>query len=277
MQARVRPQIARWSLAALLGGFVAPALAVAQERPRAAEPLQGLVERRNGAAHGIVRLVPWTGQPVAVNVAMGRTTAMTFPAPIASIITTATREMLTIETVGARLFISPLTSDYYGELFVVLTNDEQVPVIATSTELHQADLAVRVVSGQTSGGQGGGGEGRPPLPYWTPLRLMRAMILGVQEPGVTVAQHPQPIEAYNDSVLRLRATATWKTPRYEGVILEAENLTTQWLRLALESLHFPGLLAVHAERDTLAPRPTNPAQALIAHQKSRVYLVRMPE
>jgi len=106
---------------------------------------------------------------------------------------------------------------------------------------------------------------------------MRAMILGVQEPGVTVTRSRPPFVAYNDSVLVLRTLATWKTPRYEGVVLEAENLTDQWLRLALESLHFPGLLAAHAERDSLAPRPTKPDEALAAQQKTKVYLVRVPE
>jgi len=223
-----------------------------------------------------VRLAPWTGQPVTVNVAVGRTTAVTFPAAITSIVTTASKQTLTLETVGSRLFLSPLAPDYAGEIFVILANDDQVPLLARSVAPEKADLALRLVASSAAGSRTpsaapDGGSA------WTPLRLMRAMILGVQEPGVTVTRSRQPFVAYNDSVLVLRTLATWKTPRYEGVVLEAENLTDQWLRLALESLHFPGLLAVHAERDSLAPRPTKPDEALAAHQKTKVYLVRVPE
>jgi hypothetical protein len=223
-----------------------------------------------------VRLAPWTGQPVTVNLAIGRTTAIVFPAAITSIVTTASKETLTLETVASRLFLSPLVPDYAGEIFVILANDDQVPLLARSVAPEQADLALRIVPGSVAGSRSPGvtPDGSGTL---TPLRLMRAMILGVQEPGVSVTRGPQPFVAYNDSVLVLRTLATWKTPRYEGLVLEAENLTDQWLRLALESLHFPGLLAVHAERESLAPRPTKPEDALAAQQKMKVYLVRIPE
>ena len=239
----------------------------------AATPAQ---ERATAPRTPAVRLAPWTGQPVNVNVAVGRTTAIAFPAAITSIVTTASKETLTIETVASRLFLSPLVPDYAGEIFVILANDEQVPLLVRSVAPERADLALRLVAGSAAA-SGASSTASDSGSAWTPLRLVRAMILGVQEPGVTVTRSPQPFVAYDDSVLVLRTLATWKTPRYEGVVLEAENLTDQWLRLALESLHFPGLLAVHAERDSLAPRPTKPEEALAAQQKMKVYLVRVPE
>lgn len=223
-----------------------------------------------------VRLAPWTGQPVTVNVAVGRTTAITFPAAITSIVTTASKETLTLETVASRLFLSPLVPHYSGEIFVILANDDQVPLIARSVAADEADLAVRLVAG-SAGASKRPGASSDTGGAWTPLRLMRAMILGLQEPGITVTRSPQPSIVYDDSVLVLRTLTTWKTPRYEGVILEAENRTDQWIRLALESLHFPGLLAVHAERESLAPRPAKPDDALAVQQKMKVYLVRVPE
>lgn len=239
----------------------------------AAVPAQ---ERGKAPETPTVRLAPWTGQPVTVHVAVGRTTAVTFPAAITSIVTTASKETVTLETVGSRLFLSPLVADYAGEIFVILATDDQVPLLVRAVAPEQADLAVRLVPGSAAG-TGSPSAAADSRGAWTPLRLMRAMILGVQEPGVTVTRSRQPLVVYNDSVLVLRTLATWTTPRYEGIVLEAENLTTQWLRLALESLHFPGLLAVHAERDSLAPRPTKPDEALAAQQTTKVYLVRIPE
>lgn len=238
-----------------------------------AAPAQDLAE---GPQLPTVRLAPWTGQPITVNLAIGRTTAIVFPAAITSIVTTASKDTLTLETVASRLFLSPLVPDYAGEIFVILANDDQVPLLARSVAPEQADLALRIVPGSVSGGRSPGATAESSGAL-TPLRLMRAMILGVQEPGVSVTRNAQPFVAYNDSVLVLRTLATWKAPHYEGLVLEAENLTDQWLRLALESLHFPGLLAVHAERESLAPRPTKPEEALAAQQKMKVYLVRVPE
>ncbi|MGQ0721974.1 MAG: hypothetical protein ACT4PE_10430, partial [Candidatus Eiseniibacteriota bacterium] len=212
-------------------------------------------------------------QPVRVNVAVGRTTAITFPAAITSIVTTASKETLTLETAASRLFLSPLVPEYTGEIFVILANEDQVPLLARSVAPEEADLAVRLVAASTAAS----GAASDSSGAWTPLRLMRAMILGVQEPGITVTRSPQPFVAYDDSVLVLRTLTTWKTPRYEGIVLEAENLTDQWLRLALESLHFPGLLAVHTERESLAPRPTKADEPLAVQQKMKVYLVRVPE
>jgi hypothetical protein len=244
----------------------------------AARPADAQAPPRAAAErHGIVRLAPWTGQPIVVNVAPGRTTAITFPAAITSIVTTAAKDQVTIETVGARLFLSPLVPSYTGEFFVILANDDQVPVVASPTDPAQADLTVRVTPGTANPPGAAGGGGGDKTGRWTPLRLMRSMILGIEEPGVTVTRSPEPVVVYNDAVLVLRSVATWKTPRYEGVLLEAENLTTQWLRLALESMHFPGLLAVHAERDSLAPKPVQPEAVLAAQQRTRVYLVRQPE
>jgi hypothetical protein len=224
-----------------------------------------------------VRLAPWTGQPVTINVATGRTTAVTFPAPIASIVTTASKETLTLETVGSRLFLSPLVQHYTGEVFVILASDDQVPLIARAVADDAADLSVRLVTGSAAATSKVSGAPHEGTSTWTPLRLMRAMILDVQEPGVTLTRSPHASVVYDDSVLVLRTLATWKSPRYEGVVLEAENLTEQWLRIALESLHFPGLLAVHAERESLAPRPTKADDALAAQQKMKLYLVRVPE
>jgi hypothetical protein len=41
-----------------------------------------------------------------------------------------------------------------------------------------------------------------------------------------------------------------------------------------DRLAFPGLLAVHAESEWLAPPPATPEQALAARHRTRLYLVR---
>ncbi|MFQ5945142.1 MAG: type-F conjugative transfer system secretin TraK [Anaerolineae bacterium] len=219
------------------------------------------------------RVIPWSGEAVTVRIAQGRTTSVAFPAQIASLVTTAGKDALSLETAGSRLYLTPLTPDYSGEVFVVLTTGEQVPLLAVSGDPETADLSVHIISEKTRAQEALQQAAR----RWTPLRLLRAMILNIEEAGVTVTDTRPPAVVYNDSILVLRVFARWRTPRYEGVILEAENRTEHWLRLALESLRFPGLLAVHAERETLAPTPSTAEERLAGREKSRVYLVRVPE
>jgi hypothetical protein len=127
---------------------------------------------------------------------------------VTSIVTTASKETLTIETVASRLFLSPLVPDYAGEIFVILASDDQVPLLVRSVAPERADLALRLVAGSAAA-SGASSTASDSGGAWTPLRLVRAMILGVQEPGVTVTRSPQLFVAYDDSVLVLRTLATW--------------------------------------------------------------------
>ena len=80
---------------------------------------------------------------------------------------------------------------------------------------------------------------------------------------------------YEDGALRLTRLATWTSPALEGVILGVENLRPLWVTIPLDRLAFPGLLAVHAESESLAPPPAMPEQALAARHRTRLYLVRV--
>jgi hypothetical protein len=79
---------------------------------------------------------------------------------------------------------------------------------------------------------------------------------------------------YDDGALRLTRLAAWTSPALEGVILGVENLRPLWVTIPLDRLAFPGLLAVHAESESLAPPPATPEQALAARHRTRLHLVR---
>lgn len=243
------------------GWLALPVLLAALAGPAGAEP-----------AAGRSRVVVWSGEPVVIRLAPGRTTAVTLPAPITSVVTTASKDAVSIETAGPRLYLAPLVPDWSGELFVVLADDTQVALLARPAE-DEPDLLVRLARAPDP-------ARRPeaePLRRWSPLRLMRAMMLGEQLEGLTVSREPDLPVVYDDTVLRLRAVERWRAPALEGVVLEAENQTGLWVRVALESLQFPGLLAVSADSETLAPRPETPEGRLAARHTTRLYLIRLPE
>lgn len=217
------------------------------------------------------RVVPWTGQPVVIGVAAGRTTAISLPAPVATVVTNATKDALSLETVGNRLYVTPLDERWSGEVFAVLSDGSEVPLVLAPAAA-EPDFVVRLVRARPPDGAAGGAA-----PGWSPLRLMRAMMLGERAQGVSVSADAGRTVVYDDSVLTLRVLERWRTPTFEGVVLEAENRTELWIRLALESLDFPGLLAVSADDDSLAPRPATPEARLAGRHRTRVYLVRLPE
>ncbi|MCI0547731.1 MAG: hypothetical protein L0027_10655, partial [Candidatus Rokubacteria bacterium] len=67
-----------------------------------------------------------------------------------------------------------------------------------------------------------------------------------------------------------------RAPHLEGDVLITENLRAMWIRLPNERIHFPGLLAIHAESESLAPQPTTPEETLAARHRTRLFLIRVP-
>jgi hypothetical protein len=173
-----------------------------------------------------------------------------------------------METTGPRLFLSALEPDLSGELFVTLAGGSTLTLIVVSATGTERDLVVRVVSpvaeAATRAAETAG---------LTPLRLLRAMIRNTLLPGVSPAPGDGQV-VYDDGALRLTRLGTWTSPALEGVILGVENLRPLWVALPLDRLAFPGLLAVHAESESLAPPPVTAEHALAAQHRTRLYLVR---
>ena len=191
-----------------------------------------------------------------------------FGAEIRQVITAFTKQQLSMETVGPRLFLNALEPDLSGELFVTLAGGTTLTLIVVPATGIERDLAVRVVSPATEAA-----ARAAETAGLTPLRLLRAMIRNTPLLGVSpVAGHGEVI--YDDGALRLTRLATWTSPALEGVILTVENLRPLWITIPLDRLAFPGLLAVHAESESLAPPPATPEQALAARHRTRLYLVR---
>jgi hypothetical protein len=220
---------------------------------------------------GATRAIEARGEPIVIRLGHRRMTQVHFPADIQQVVTAFTKPQVSLETTGPRLFLSALDPDVSGELFVTLSIGGTLALVVVPAAPAERDLVVRVVSpaadaaarvAETAG--------------LTPLRLMRAMILDVPLPGVSPAPGDGRV-VYEDGALRLTRLRTWTSPALEGVVLTAENLRPLWITLPLDRLAFPGLLAVHAEAEQLAPPPATPGQALAARHRTRLHLVRVAE
>ena len=218
---------------------------------------------------GVTRAVEARGEPIVLRLGFQRMAQVQFGAEIQQVITAFTKQQVSMETVGPRLFLSALEPDLSGELFVAMAGGTTLTLIVVPAIGMERDLVVRVVSPvaeaavrtmETAG--------------LTPLRLLRAMIRNTPLPGVSPAPGDGHV-VYEDGALRLTRLATWTSPAFEGVILGLENLRPLWVTVPLDRLAFPGLLAVHAESESLAPPPATPEQALAARHRTRLYLVRV--
>jgi hypothetical protein len=220
---------------------------------------------------GATRAIEARAEPIVIRLGHRRMTQVHFPADIQQVVTAFTKPQVSLETAGPRLFLSALDPDVSGELFVTLSTGGTLALVVVPAAPGERDLVVRVVSpaaeaaarvAETAG--------------LTPLRLMRAMILDVPLPGVSPVPGDDRV-VYEDGALRLTLLRTWTSPALEGVVLTAENLRPLWIALPLDRLTFPGLLAIHAETEQLAPPPTTPEQALAGRHRTRLYLVRVAE
>jgi hypothetical protein len=219
-------------------------------------------------AQGTTRAVEARGEPTIVRLGFQRMTQVQFAADIQQVVTAFTKQQISMETTGSRLFLSALEPDLSGELFVTLAGGSTLTLIVVSATGTERDLVVRVVSpvaeAATRAAETAG---------LTPLRLLRAMIRSTPLPGVSPAPGDGQI-VYDDGALRLTRLGTWTSPAFEGLILGVENLRPLWIALPLDRLTLPGLLAVHVESEALAPPPVTPEQALAAQHRTRLYLVR---
>jgi hypothetical protein len=220
---------------------------------------------------GATRAVEARGEPIVIRLGHRRMTQVHFASDIQQVVTAFTKPQVSLETAGPRLFLSALDPDVSGELFVTLSTGGTLALVVVPAAPGERDLVVRVVSPAAEAA-----ARVAEMAGLTPLRLMRAMILDVPLPGVSPAPGDGRV-VYEDGALRLTLVRTWTSPAFEGVVLAAENLRPLWVTLPLDRLAFPGLLAVHAEAEQLAPPPATPEQALAARHRTRLYLVRMAE
>jgi hypothetical protein len=219
----------------------------------------------------VTRAVEARGEPIVIRLGPRRMTQVSFASDIHQVVTAFTKQQVSLETAGPRLFLSALDPDVSGELFVTLSTGSTLALVVVPAWPGERDLVVRVVSPAAEAA-----ARVAEAVGLTPLRLMRAMILDVPLPRVS----PSPGDGrvvYEDGALRLTLLRTWTSPALEGMVLAAENLQPLWITLPLDRLAFPGLLAVHAASEQLAPPPTTPEQALAARHRTRLYLVRVAE
>jgi hypothetical protein len=219
-------------------------------------------------SRGLTRAVEARGEPIVVRLGFQRMTQVQFAGDIHQVITAITKQQISMETTGSRLFLSALEPDLSGELFVTLAGGSTLTLIVVPAIGIERDLVVRVVSPAAEAS-----ARATETAGLTPLRLLRAMIRNTPLPGVSPALGDGQI-VYDDGALRLTRLGTWTSPALEGVILGVENLRSLWVALPLDRLAFPGLLAVHAESESLAPPPATPEQARSAQHRTRLFLVR---
>lgn len=219
---------------------------------------------------GAVRTVEARGRPIAIRVAVGRMTQVILWEPIASVVTNFTQPQMSFDTQGTRLYLAPLESGLSGELFIILKTDQQV-TLAVIEDPERRDLVVQILPLGAEADRV-----RQETAELTALRLLRAMMLDRPVANVTVSKGTGDV-VYNDGAVRLTLDATWRTPRLEGLILGAENLRPLWIRLPIERLVLPGLLAVHVEAEALAPPPQTAEERLAGRHRTRLYLVRTPQ
>jgi hypothetical protein len=236
--------------------------------PPAARPGAASTHRRD---LGVTRAVEVRGEPIVIRLGYRRMTQVHFPSDIQQVVTAFAKPQVSLETAGPRLFLSALEPEVSGELFVTLSTGRTLALVIVPAARGERDLVVRIVSPVTEAA-----ARMAETAGLTPLRLMRAMILDVPLPGVSPAPGDGRV-VYEDGALRLTRLRTWTSPALEGVVLTAENLRPLWITLPLDRLAFPGLLAVHAEAEQLAPPPITPEQALAGRHRTRLYLVRVAE
>lgn len=204
-----------------------------------------------------VRYEKYTGGPVNVQVAVGKTTEIVFPELIAQLLRGQVPGSIDLEVKERSLYILP-KSQSQADIFVRTVSNTEIPVSITFSDNN--DTRVFVTYSLENPLKETNGK---PLTN-TALRLIKAMIKGESIPGATRYD-------LNDVVFRnTYFKATVKT-RFElndsiAMIVEIENLLSRSIITPVQQVHLKNLLAVTSDADILAPSGSPDA-------KTRMYLV----
>src|SRR2546428_6826193 len=133
------------------GGPVSPARDRGESgASRSAEPFRGGLDptlpRTPGGPRspGVTRAVEARGEPIVLRLGFQRMAQVQFGTDIQQVITAFTKQQVSMETVGPRLFLSALELDLSGELFVTLAGGATLTLIVVPAIGPERDLVVRV-------------------------------------------------------------------------------------------------------------------------------------
>ena len=198
------------------------------------------------------RLAVSTGEPVEVRILPGRPTVVTFPEGIRAIPTSADPAAVSLEIEGERLFIQSLQDGFGALLFVV--GDSGALHLLQLVQHDEPDTEVQLVLPQVKrpfGEAPPSSGGRRRMRDSPMRRLLVALLKGEALPGVKVVAHDQVLAASPE--VEIRTTHLYAAGRYLGFIGVAENRTPGPLVLRLPEYQAPGLKAIAADSETLAP------------------------
>ncbi|MDE0206376.1 MAG: type-F conjugative transfer system secretin TraK [Candidatus Tectomicrobia bacterium] len=212
------------------------------------------------------RLEVTAGEPVAIYIAVGAPTVVTFPERVRAIPTSADPEAVSMEAEGSRLFIQSLRSGFEGIVFVIGESDRLH--ILKLVEREPPDTEVQLILPQAPPrfGEEPSRPGRPPArrSRGSPMRrLLVALLKGDGLPGVEVLAHDQVLA--QTAEVEIRTTHLYAAGRYLGFVGKARNLTEAPFVLRLPEYQAQGLKAIAADDETI-----------VAGGATRVYLVIEP-
>jgi len=185
--------------------------------------------------------IVFTGQTIEVRLKIGTVTELTFPAPVVPI-TKTEPSILQITAADERIYLLPGQNRPLSLYFI--GRDKTAYPIKTIIDEENWDERIKIIklaqNSQKSRGKN------------TTINLMRDLLLGIDSPGATKTKGNA--EVYNDGSIRLKMKILYDLPQARGYVLVAENLLNKIAVIPIQEIDIPGLRAISAEQQTLAPK-----------------------
>ena len=201
------------------------------------------------------RMLYYNGKPLDIHVATGRVTQVSFPEKVAKIIKGGGGDSVLVEVLDTAVFILP-KKEHPADIFVTSISGQTYPLNLQISPTHD----VKVDVAYAFDGKRSQEENRSDV-----IDLMKVLLQGGVPAGASVVESKEE-RLISDGQIQLILNTVFELPKLNGLILTAKNLTNNAVVLPIQGVHYPRLLAISSDQDTLTAKDQEGAY-------SKIYIV----
>lgn len=181
----------------------------------------------------------YDGNPLEVIVSVGRVTEIVFPQKISKVINGGQTQHLLLEVLDNTLFVLP-KQDKLPDIFITSVNGVNYPLKFNVSKENQTRLTILDAFGDGVTAKGGNRA----------LNLIKVLMRGGVPAQAVVRDLDETIDI-NQGRIKLQLFKSYELAGLKGYVLKAKNMTQEEVDLSLETIQYPGLLAIASDSERL--------------------------
>ncbi|MFO0753537.1 MAG: hypothetical protein U0411_09470 [Thermodesulfovibrionales bacterium] len=218
------------------------------------------------------RFVEWAGGVITVFGGPGKVIQLNFPSKVETFISAT--ENIDIKYYENSAYLKVLSTELPEPQVFIITQEERVPVLLKLTP-ENVDFIVDVIDVRQKIARKRREEQRISREV-DPVSLIVAMSGGQPLPGFSVTEREHPLRRFSrNGTLNALVTKIYQSPLFTGYVVELKNVSVLPLKITVQDLVGPNVMAAALERPDgfIAPTPQTAESAQAGRHRMFVYIV----